>query len=67
MRASERQAILADGEGAGVFSPSTRSKSASFVEVAKRGKGTGERRRKKKEKKERRRGRRGEEVGEEKR
>ena len=61
MGASERQAILAVGEGAGVFSPSTRSKSASFVERAKRGKGKGERRRKKRRKK------RGEEVGEEKR
>ena len=31
MGASELQAVLAVGGGAGVFSPSTRSKSASFV------------------------------------
>ena len=31
MGASELQAVLAVGGGAGVFSPSTRTKSASFV------------------------------------
>ena len=37
MGASERQCILAVGGGAGVFSPYTRTKSASFVDIVKNG------------------------------